>query len=112
MSPVDSTTPAPTSAASLSGEYTYLMQGQAIVTQTGDDIRAFATWPPAGKGPHYSFQGRLQGDTITGEWYSFFHSKGWFRWVAKVMPNGDIDPSQSEDPINSKVRLAILTRKR
>jgi hypothetical protein len=109
---VDSATPAPTPAASLSGEYTYLEQGQATVTQTADDIRVHATWPPAGKGPHYAFKGKLQGDTITGEWYSFFHGKGWFRWVAKVMPNGDIEPSQSEDPINARIRQAILTRKR
>jgi len=102
----------PATAASLSGEYTYLQQGRATVTQTGDDVQIYSTWLPAGQGPHYSFKGKLKGDTITGEWYSFYHGKGWFRWVAKVMPNGDIESSQSDDPINANVRQAILTRQR
>jgi hypothetical protein len=51
------------------------------------------------------------GDTIAGEWYSHYAKKGWFRVVGKVSPNGSIDFSQSDDPINAGMKKVILTKK-
>ncbi len=97
---------------SIAGQYGYLGQGVATITQTGDNIHMYATWPPSGAGPHYEIKGRIVGDTITGEWYSLYAKKGWFKYVATVLPNGDIEQSQSEDPINSNIRKAVLSRKK
>jgi hypothetical protein len=104
--------PAAPKARSLAGEYVYQGRGVATVSQIGDEVRMFFTWTPQGQGPHYEARGRLAGDTITGEWYSHYAGKGWFRLIGKVRPNGDIDLSQSDDPINANIRATVLTRKR
>jgi hypothetical protein len=98
-------------ATNLSGEYVYQGSGTATVSQIGDEVHMFFTWTPQGAGPHYEAKGKLQGDTITGEWYSLFKQKGWFRLVGKVLPNGDIDLSQSEDPINANIRKTVLKKR-
>jgi len=110
---VDAISVSPVSAApSLSGEYVYLGNGVATVSQVGDEVRIFFTWTPQGTGPHYEAKGKLTGDTINGEWYSLYAQKGWFRFVGKVAPNGDIDLAQSDDPINANFRKVVLTRKK
>lgn len=103
--------PAVAAPRGLGGEYVYQGRGVATVSQIGDEVRMFFTWTPQGQGPHYEARGRLAGDTITGEWYSHYHGKGWFRLVGKVRPNGDIDLSQSDDPINANIRATVLSRK-
>ena len=106
-------TPPPAAAAkNLSGEYLYQGKGTATVSQIGDDVHIFFTWTPIGAGPHYEAKGKLAGDTITGEWYSLYAQKGWFKLVGKVSPNGDIDLAQSDDPINANIRKTVLTKKR
>jgi hypothetical protein len=94
----------------LRGEYSYQGRGVATVAQNGTDVLVRATWTPMGAGPHYEARGKLNGDTIVGQWYSLYHKKGWFRWVARVHPNGDIDFAQSDDPINAQLQRAVLTR--
>jgi len=94
----------------LRGEYSYLGRGVATVAQNGTDVLVRATWTPMGAGPHYEARGKLNGDTIVGQWYSLYHKKGWFRWVAHVHPNGDIDFARSDDPINVQLQRAVLTR--
>lgn len=106
-----SLTSAAAAVRNIAGQYGYLGQGVATITQTGDRIHMYATWPPSGQGPHYEIKARIAGDTITGEWYSLYAKKGWFKYMATVLPNGDIEQSQSEDPINSNIRKAVLTRK-
>lgn len=104
--------PAPgASTPNLSGEYVYLGKGVATISQSGNEIHVFATWTPLGKGPHYEIKGTLAGDTITGQWYSLYAKKGWYRFVGKVLPNGDIECSQSEDPINANIRATVFQRK-
>lgn len=102
--------PVPSGVRDVRGEYAYLGQGVASVTQSGNDVRIQATWTPAGAGPHYEMRGKLTGDTIVGQWYSMFHGKGWYRYVGRVLPNGDIDQSQSDDPIASNLNRVVLTR--
>ena len=82
----------------------------ATVVQNGTDVLVRATWTPMGAGPHYEARGKLNGDTIVGQWHSLYHKKGWFRWVAHVHPNGDIDFAQSEDPINVQIQRTVLKR--
>jgi len=94
----------------LRGEYSYQGRGVATVAQNGTDVLVRATWTPMGAGPHYEARGKLNGDTIVGQWYSLYHKKGWFRWVAHVHPNGDIDFAQSEDPINVQIQRTVLKR--
>jgi hypothetical protein len=94
----------------LRGEYSYQGRGVATVAQNGTDVLVRATWTPMGAGPHYEARGKLNGDTIVGQWYSLYHKKGWFRWVAHVQPNGDIDFAQSEDPINVQIQRTVLKR--
>jgi len=96
--------------ASLSGEYAYLGQGRCSLTQTGANVRMLCTWPPAGRGPHYEIRGSLAGRTITGEWYSLYADQGWYRYVGRVQQDGSIEQSQSEDPIRSNIRTAVLSR--
>jgi hypothetical protein len=69
------------------------------------------TWAPAGAGPHYDIRGVLANGTITGEWYSLYAKKGWYRYVGRVLADGSIDQSESEDPIRSNIRTAVLTRR-
>jgi hypothetical protein len=107
----ESAAPAVAAPRGLGGEYVYQGRGVAIVSQIGDEVRMFFTWTPQGQGPHYEARGKLAGDTITGEWYSHYHGKGWFRLVGRVRPNGDIDLSQSDDPINANMRATVLSRK-
>jgi hypothetical protein len=110
-----SITAAPAAAAAvanIAGEYSYLGQGRATFTQTGDMVHGFSTWPPAGAGPHYEFKGKVVGNTITGEWYSIYAQKGWYRWVGDILPNGDIDLARSDDPIGSNMNKSYLTKKR
>ena len=100
----------------VSGEYTYLGNGVATVKQNGADIRILCTWTPIANGPHYEIKGKfvgdaVAGDTIVGEWYSRYAKKGWFRFVAKVSPNGNIDFSQSDDTINAGMKKVVLTKK-
>jgi hypothetical protein len=116
-SAADSAAPAPmpapvpaTGGLNIAGDYSYLGKGKATFTQTGDQIHGFSTWPPSGAGPHYEFKGRLVGNTITGEWYSIYAQKGWFRWAGQVMPNGDLDFAQSDDPIRSNINKYYLTK--
>jgi hypothetical protein len=97
-------------AGSLSGDYEYLGQGRCSVTQTGANVRMLCTWAPAGRGPHYEIRGSLAGSTITGQWYSLYAKKGWYRYVGRVRPDGSIEQSQSEDPIGANIRAAVLTR--
>ncbi|HSB99196.1 MAG TPA: hypothetical protein VLE45_04725 [Burkholderiaceae bacterium] len=92
------------------GEYAYLGQGVASVAQNGTDVRILATWTPAGPGPHYEIRGKLAGDTIVGQWYSMYHRRGWYRYVGRVLPNGDIDQSQSDDPSALNMNRIVLTR--
>ena len=94
----------------LRGEYSYLGSGIATVAQNGNDVLVRATWTPLGAGPHYEARGKLTGDTIVGQWYSMYHQKGWYRWVAQVRPDGSLDFAQSDDPINANVRRMVLTR--
>jgi hypothetical protein len=94
----------------LRGEYSYQGCGVASVAQNGADVLVRATWTPMGTGPHYEARGKLTGDTIVGQWYSLYHKKGWFRWLAHVHPNGDIDFAQSEDPINVQIQRTVLKR--
>jgi hypothetical protein len=108
MLPAASAAPA---AGDLSGEYAYLGQGRCSVSQTGVNVRMLCTWAPAGAGPHYEIRGVLANGTITGEWYSLYAKKGWYRYVGRVLADGSIDPSQSEDPIRSNIRTAVLTRR-
>jgi hypothetical protein len=96
--------------SSLSGDYEYLGQGRCSVTQTGANVRMLCTWAPAGRGPHYEIRGTLAGNTITGEWYSLYAKKGWYRYVGRVQPDGSIEQSQSDDPIRSNLKTAVLTR--
>jgi hypothetical protein len=103
--------PAVAAPRGLGGEYVYQGRGVATVSQIGDEVRMFLTWTPQGQGPHYEAHGKLAGDTITGEWYSHYHGKGWFRLVGSVRSNGDIDLSQSDDPINANIRATVLSRK-
>lgn len=95
----------------LSGEYAYLRQGSCSLTQTGVSVRMLCTWAPAGAGPHYEIRGVLANDTITGEWYSLYAKQGWYRYVGRVLADGSIEQSQSEDPIRSNIRSAVLTRR-
>jgi len=53
----------------------------------------------------------LANDTITGEWYSLYAKQGWYRYVGRVLADGSIEQSQSEDPIRSNIRSAVLTRR-
>jgi len=103
--------PAATNVRNVSGEYTYQGAGTASVTQSGDQVHMYFTWTPQGAGPHYEARGKLAGDTITGEWYSLYAQKGWFRFVGTVLPNGDIDLAKSDDPINSNMRKSVLKKK-
>lgn len=48
--------------------------------------------------------------TQTGEWYSIKAGKGWYRWVAEILPNGDLDFARSEDPIHANVNKSYLTK--
>jgi hypothetical protein len=95
----------------LSGEYAYLGQGTCSVTQSGANVRMLCTWAPAGTGPHYEIRGTLAGDTISGQWYSHYAKQGWFRYVGRVLPDGSIEQSQSDDPIRSNMKTAVLTRR-
>lgn len=101
----------PPAARNLSGEYAYLGQGTWSVTQTGATVRMLCTWAPAGRGPHYEIRGTLAGDTITGEWFSHYANKGWYRCVGRVLPDGSVEQSQSDDPIRSNIKTAVLERK-
>jgi hypothetical protein len=92
------------------GDYAYQGKGIAKVEQKGADVRILFTWTPMGAGPHYEAKGKLEGDTITGEWYSHYAHKGWFRFVGKVSPSGDIDLSQSDDPIRSNMQRSVLVK--
>ncbi len=113
VTPVAGASPPPAAAVTnLSGEYVYQGRGTATVSQIGDEVHIFFTWTPQGVGPHYEARGKLAGDTITGEWYSLYAQKGWFRLVGQVSPNGDIDLAQSDDPINANIRKTVLTRKK
>jgi hypothetical protein len=109
VSPVAGGTPA-LGLHDLRGEYAYLGRGVATLTQSGNDIHLRTTWTPFGAGPHGEMRGRLVGNTIEGQWYSLYVNKGWYRWVAQVLPNGDIDFSQSDDPINQNMKRVVLTR--
>jgi len=100
----------------ISGDYSYTARGYrgtgvARVEQSGRDIRILLTWPTAGTGPHYELKGKLNGDTIDGQWYSHYHRKGWFRLNAKVSNNGTIDLANSDDPIRSNIKLVVLQKK-
>lgn len=53
----------------------------------------------------------LVGDTITGEWYSHYAKQGWYRYVGRVLPDSSIEQSQSDDPVRSNIKTAVLTRK-
>jgi len=94
----------------LRGEYAYLGRGIATVTQSGNDVQVKSTWTPFGAGPHGEMRGKLVGNTIEGHWYSLYLNKGWYRWVAQVLPNGDLDFSQSDDPINQNMKRVVMTR--
>jgi hypothetical protein len=96
----------------LSGEYVYLGQGRCTVTQNGSSVRMLCNWAPAGVGNHYEIRGTLAGDTITGTWYSHYAKKGWYRYVGRVLADGSIEQSQSEDPIRANIRRAVLARTR
>jgi hypothetical protein len=103
--------PSPTVAVrDLRGEYAYLGQGVATLTQNGSDIHVLATWTPLPGGPHAEMRGKLMGNTIEGHWYSRHVNKGWYRWVAQVQPNGDLDFSQSDDPIGQNMKRVVMTR--
>lgn len=104
------TAPPAAAAVNVAGEYTYFGQGRSTITQTGDRVHGYMTWPPAGAGPHYELKGTVSGTTITGEWYSIKAGKGWYRWVAEVLPNGDLDFARSEDPIHANVNKSYLTK--
>ncbi len=110
VAPVEGPPPA-AAVNDLSGEYTYQGAGTATVSQIGDDVHIFFTWTPQGAGPHYEAKGKLAGNTITGEWYSLYAKKGWFRFVGTVQPNGDIDLAKSDDPINANLRKSVLKKK-
>ena len=104
--------PTASTTANLSGEYVYLGRGIAMVSQTGDQVRILATWTPVAGGPHYEMKGKLVGDTLVGEWYSYYAHKGWFRLIGRVHPDGAIDLAGSDDPIRANIGKAVLTRKR
>lgn len=99
-----------TGVRDLRGEYAYLGRGIATLMQNGNDIVVRSTWTPMGAGPHGEMRGKLVGDTIEGHWYALHINKGWYRWVAQVRPNGDLDFSQSDDPINQNVKSVVMTR--
>ena len=104
-------TPAmPGAVRDLRGEYSYLGQGVATVTQNGNDVQALLTWTPLPGGPHHETRGKLVGNTIEGHWYSRQVNKGWYRWVAQVRPNGDLDFSQIDDPIGQSMKRVVMTR--
>lgn len=97
-------------AHDLRGQYRYMGQGSATLTQNGNAVRVLATWAPQGRGPHYEMRGQLHGNTIFGHWYALAQRRGWYRWVATIRPNGDIDFVHSEDPIRANFRSVVLTR--
>lgn len=102
---------------SVNGDYTYLVpgfqgQGVATVTQIDNEVHIYTTWKPFGNGPHAEYKGKLVGETITGEWYYHYKKQGWFKFVGQVRSNGDIDFSQSDDPINSNTKKVVLTKAR
>lgn len=103
--------PAAGNVRNLSGEYTYQGAGIATISQIGDEVHMFMTWTPQGAGPHYEVKGKLAGNTVTGQWYSLYAQKGWFRFVGTVLPNGDIDLSKSDDPINANMKKSVLRKK-
>lgn len=103
--------PAQAEARDVSGDYTYQGKGIARVAQQGADVRILLTWTPMGTGPHYEVKGKIQGDTITGQWYSHYAKKGWFRFVGKVAADGSIDLAECDDPINANVRKTVLVKR-
>jgi hypothetical protein len=104
--------PVAPAAFSVAGDYTYMGRGKATFTQSGDFVHGYSTWTPLGEGPHYEFRGKLAGGRITGEWYSILAQKGWFGWVARVQPNGDLDFGESVDPIRSNMNKSYLSKAR
>lgn len=96
----------------LSGEYVYLQRGVCTISQAGVDVSMLCTWTPIANGPHYQVRGKLAGNTISGEWYSLYAKKGWYRYVGQVGADGSIDQAKSDDPIRSNIKTAVLTKKR
>jgi len=103
--------PAQAQVRDVRGDYVYQGRGVAQVTQKGDEVHMLMTWTPNGAGPHYEVRGKIAGDTITGQWYSHYAKKGWFRFVGTVGADGSIDLSQCDDPIGANVRRTVLQKK-
>ena len=96
----------------VTGEYRYLGDGVATVTQDGDKIHILLTWTPAGRGPHYEVNAILKGSTIEGRWYSHYANKGWYYFNGEVSPSGSmIDFAKTEDPIESNMNRVRLIKK-
>ena len=77
----------------ISGAYTYTARGFAgsgiaKVEQSGRDVRILATWLPVGGGPHYEMRGKLSGNTIEGQWYSYYHRRAGSVGAARFRPAG------------------------
>lgn len=98
--------------APLTNNYTVFRQGQALATASNVwQVSAASVDRRTARARPREIRGKLVGDTITGEWYSQHAKQGWNRYVARMLPDGSIDPSQSDAPIRSPMKTAVLTRK-